>query len=68
MNIDRDDIEITLCESHRTKHLGAQIGVQIKHIETNITVQSIEQASQYMNKLAALELLKEQLARFRLYP
>jgi protein subunit release factor A len=66
--IDSKDIEITLCKSDRTRHLGAHVGVQIKHFETNITVQSINHTSQYMNKLAALELLKDELLRLRYQP
>lgn len=63
MNIDRKDIEITLCKSPRSPGLGAHVGVQIKHFETNITVKSINHASQYKNKLAALELLNEKLVK-----
>jgi protein subunit release factor A len=63
MIIDTKDIEITLCKSDQTKHLGAHVGVQIKHREKNITVQSISHKSQYKNKLVAIELLKEELAR-----
>jgi protein subunit release factor A len=39
------------------------VGVQIKHFETNITVHSTNHKTQYMNKLAALDKLNEELAR-----
>jgi protein subunit release factor A len=63
MIIDTKDIEITLCKSDQIKHLGAHVGVQIKHFETNITVHSTNHKTQYMNKLAALDKLNEGLAR-----
>ena len=63
MIIDTTDIEITLCKSGQTKPLGAHVGVQIRHRETNITVHSINHKTQYMNKLDALDKLKEEQAR-----
>mgnify|MGYP003642511591 CR=1 FL=1 len=57
----RKDIVITLCESHKTIYAGVHVGVQIKHIETNIIVKSINHVSQHMNKLEALKMLKEEL-------
>jgi protein subunit release factor A len=61
IDIDREGIEISLCESHRTMHLGAHVGGQIKHVETNIIVKSINHASQHFNKLEALEMLNKEL-------
>jgi protein subunit release factor A len=54
INNDKEDIEISLCESYQTMHLGVHVGVQIKHIETNIIVKSINHGSQHFNKLEAL--------------
>jgi len=65
MNISKKGLEITLCKSPRSPRVGAHVGVQIRHVETNITVQSITHASQHLNKLAALELLKVELVKLR---
>jgi protein subunit release factor A len=65
MNIENKDIVITMCKSPKTNLLGAHVGVQIKYFETNITVQSINHKSQYMNNLAALKFLKDELVRLR---
>jgi protein subunit release factor A len=61
MNINENELEITLYWSPISKYLSAEVGVQVRHIRTNIIVKSIDKPSQHLNKLAAIELLKEEL-------
>lgn len=57
------DIEISICRSPMSQLGGAEIGVQLKHIPTGITVKSVNHASQHLNKLAALDLLSKRLQK-----
>lgn len=64
MDINSGDIEITTCVSPFDPHVGAHIGVQIRHLHLNITVKSIDQKSQHKNHIAAMEKLNSEIAKF----
>lgn len=61
IQMDNSDLDISICRSPRTTLLSAEVGVRITHIPTGITVRSIEQSTQHLNKLAALDMLKKLL-------
>lgn len=65
LHLTDSEVEITICKSEMTNIGSAEVGVQIKHIDTNIVVKATHNRSQHLNKLAALELLKEELVKLR---
>ena len=66
MNINSDDIEITICASPYDPPIGAHVGVKIRHLKLNIEVTSTDQKSQHKNHMAAMKKLKSELAKFEL--
>jgi len=54
MEVECSDIEITIIESQKTHFLSAEVGAQIKHLETNIIVKSTLHTSQHKLKLLHL--------------
>jgi len=65
IQIDENDIKITICKGD-CSHIGsAEVGVKLVHRPTNITVYSLKKKSQHANKVAALELLKMELVKRR---
>lgn len=62
-----NEVEITLCQSEQTLFLGAEVGVEIKHVLTGIVVRSTQCKSQHLNKIAALRLLNDKLVEYGCY-
>ncbi|GFD79532.1 hypothetical protein KUL118_23940 [Tenacibaculum sp. KUL118] len=58
------EIDIEIIKSENTNFAGTEVGVQVTHIETGLTASSTSNSSQYLNKLEALELLREKLTTF----
>lgn len=63
--IKEKDLTFKLCSSPNSPFLGAEVGVEITHKPTGLTVKSVDQNSQYQNKLQALKLLEEKLLKQR---
>jgi len=61
VTLKNNEIEILICSSPMSPNCGAEVGITIKHIPTGIKVKSIKHRTQHLNKLAALELLSDQL-------
>ncbi|MAB94050.1 MAG: hypothetical protein CL593_12015 [Alteromonas sp.] len=59
--VDINDIEFKIIKSPRSVIASAEVGVEARHAEFDITVQSTSCRSQYQNKLAAIELIKKQI-------
>jgi protein subunit release factor A len=63
--MDDSDLEISICKGEHS-HIGSvETGVKITHRATGITVSSLNERSQYANKVIAIELLKIELAKQR---
>lgn len=60
-----DQLEIKIITSEKTKLAGAEVGVQVTHIETGLSASSTSLSSQHQNKVAAIELLKEKIVKDR---
>lgn len=60
------DLEITTCKSHHDPAIGEHVGIQIRHKPSDILVKSVDETTQYANKLAAIELLQLELVKKRL--
>ena len=58
---DINDIEFKIIKSPRSVIASAEVGVEARHAEFDITVQSTSYRSQYQNKLAAIELIKKKI-------
>jgi protein subunit release factor A len=56
-----NELEISICSSPKSPNCRAEVGIMIKHIPTGVKVKSIKHRTQHLNKLAALELLSNQL-------
>ncbi len=61
--IKASDLVIKLCPSSNTPFLGAEVGVEIKHIPTGLVVKSVDRRSQYQNKKQALKQMEKELLR-----
>ena len=61
LKIKNNDIEISICRSKMSQPGGVEVGVKIKHVATGITVESVNHASQHLNKSEALNLLSKKL-------
>ncbi|MBT3136323.1 hypothetical protein KL866_14695 [Alteromonas sp. ALT199] len=59
--VDINDIEFKIIKSPRSVIASAEVGVEARYAEFDITVQSTSYRSQYQNKLAAIELIKKQI-------
>lgn len=55
------DYEISVCKSDMTKYLSAEVGIKIRHVALEITVESTSKKTQHLNKLAALAMLEQKL-------
>lgn len=54
-----EEFEIDLIQSPHDPHVGAHVGVRIRHKALNLTTECTSQKTQYANKLNAMQLLKE---------
>ncbi|MFM2478839.1 hypothetical protein [Celerinatantimonas sp. MCCC 1A17872] len=61
MSFSENDIETTIIPSPQTRYAGANVGVRVKHIPSNIATESTSAPSQYLNKRIALAMLQYQL-------
>jgi protein subunit release factor A len=65
INLKENEIEIMICPANESKIGSAEVGVRIKHISTNITVESLTEKTQYANKTIAVDKLKNELVKYR---
>jgi|GEM_PF-2301914 len=59
---DPNDIEFKIIASSQSRTASAQVGVEARHTILNIVVQSTSYRTQHQNKLAAIELIKKEIA------
>ncbi len=57
-SLNSSEIEISICKSSKIQLSSAEI----RHIETDITVKSTQESSQYKNKRTALKKLEKALS------
>lgn len=61
--MDDNELEIEVIPSPHDPVVGAHVGVRIRHKISGLTAESSSEATQYANKLNALETLKMQLVK-----
>lgn len=54
-----EEFDIDLIQSPHDPHVGAHVGVRIRHKALNLTTESTSQKTQHANRLNAMKLLKE---------
>lgn len=60
--LDINDIEFRIIASPKSRTASAEVGVEARYHGLNIVVQCTGHKSQYQNKLAAIELIKKEIA------
>jgi protein subunit release factor B len=63
IDLKENEIEIIICPANESKIASAEVGVKIKHIPTNITVESITEKTQHANKNIAIDKLQREISK-----
>jgi hypothetical protein len=61
--MDDNELDIEVISSPHDPVVGAHVGGRIRHKTSGLTAESSFEATQYANKLNALEMLKMQLVK-----
>jgi len=61
--INSNEIKIMICPANESKIGSAEVGVRIKHISTNITVESLTEKTQHRNKTIAMDKLQREISK-----
>lgn len=61
-SLDINDIEFKVIKSSQSRIASAEVGVEARHKIMNIVVKSTSFSSQHQNKLASIELIKQEIA------
>ena len=59
--MDDNEIQIEVIPSPHDPDVGAHVGVRIRHKVSGLTAESSSEATQYANRLKAMDMLKMQL-------
>lgn len=59
--MDDNELDIEVIPSPHDPDVGAHVGIRIRHKVSGLTAESSSEATQYANRLKAMDMLKMQL-------
>ncbi|MDT0603210.1 hypothetical protein SAMN05216262_102343 [Colwellia chukchiensis] len=63
IDLKENEIEIMICPANESKTGSAEVGLKIKHIPTNIRVESLTEKTQHRNKIITIDKLEREICK-----